>query len=53
MNMVHLLNYVRGTNYLPIIISADKCGMFKWYIYGSHAIHHNMREHAGVGLTMG
>ena len=27
--------------------------MLKWYIYGSHVVHPNMREDTGGGMTMG
>ena len=53
LKMVHLFKYVRGTKYLPLILSEDKGGMLKWYIDGSHAVHTNMRRHAGGGLAMG
>ena len=51
--MVHLFKYVRGTKYLPLILSVDKSGMLKWYIVGLHAVNPNMRGHTGGGLTMG
>ena len=31
-NMVHLFKYIRVTKYLPLILSADKSGILKWYI---------------------
>ena len=52
-NMVHLFKYVRGAIDILLIISAYKSGILKWYIYGSHAVHPNMRGHTGVVLTMG
>ena len=51
--MVHLFKYIRGTNDLPIILSADKRGILKWYIDGSHAVYPNMRGYTGGGMTMG
>ena len=51
--MVHLFNYVIGTKDLPLIISAYKSGMIKWYIDGSYVVRPNMRVHTGRGLTMG
>ena len=53
MNMVHLFNYVRGTKDLPLIISAYKSGMIKWYIDGSYVVRPNMRVRTGRGLKMG
>ena len=32
LKMVHLFKYVRGTKYLPLILSADKSVMIKCYI---------------------
>ena len=53
LKMVHLFKYVRGAKYLPLILSAENNGIIKWYIDGSHAVHTNMRRHAGGGLAMG
>ena len=50
--MVHLFNYVIGTKDLPLIISAYKSGMIKWYIDGSYVVRPNMRVHTGRVLTM-
>ena len=47
------IKYVRGTKYLPLILSADKSVILKWYIDISHSVHPNIRERIGVGLTMG
>ena len=53
LKMVHLFKYVRGNKYLPLILSADKSGFLKWYIYVSHELHPNMMGHIGGGLTLG
>jgi hypothetical protein len=49
----HLIDYLRGTKDLPLILRADGTGILKWYIDGSHGVHVNMRGHTGGGLTMG
>ena len=52
LKIIHILNYFRGTKYLPLILSEDKSVMLKWFIDGSYAVHPNMRGHTGGGLTM-
>ncbi len=52
--LCHLMQYLRGTKTLPLILSADDdCGVLKWYVDGSFAVHPNMRGHTGGGLSMG
>ena len=51
--MVHLLEYVRGTKYVSLILSSYNSGMLKWYIDGSNVVNPNMRVDTGGGLTMG
>ena len=48
LKMVHLFKYVRGTKDLPLIISAYKSGILKWYIDGSYEVHPNMRGNTGT-----
>jgi hypothetical protein len=45
--------YLRDTKKLPLILSANKSGILKWWIDGSFAVHPNMRGHTGGGLSMG
>jgi hypothetical protein len=51
--LVHLMQYVRATKDLPLILSADGSGILKWHVDGSYTVHPNMRGHTGGGLTMG
>jgi hypothetical protein len=51
--MAHLMQYLRGTKDLPLILSADGSGILKWYVDGSYTVHPNMRGHTGGGLTLG
>ena len=53
LKMVHLFKYVRNTKDIPLILSAEKSGIIKWYIDGSYDVHPNMRGHTGRGLAMG
>ena len=47
LKMVNPLNYVRGTNDIPLILSTDKNRMHKCHIDVSYAVHPNMRGHTG------
>jgi hypothetical protein len=49
----HFIEYLQGTVDLPLILGADSCGVLKWYVDASFAVHPNMRGHTGGGLTMG
>jgi hypothetical protein len=51
--LTHLIQYVRATKLLPLILSASGTGIVKWWVDGSFAIHPNMRGHTGGGLSMG
>ena len=49
----HLIDYLRSTIDLPLILGADNSGVLNWYLDASFAVHPNMRGHTGGGLTMG
>jgi hypothetical protein len=51
--MDHLIDYMRSTVDLPLILGADNNGVLNWYVDASFAVHPNMRGHTGGGLTMG
>jgi hypothetical protein len=51
--LAHLMKYLRGTRKLPLILSADGSGIFKWWIDSSFAVHPNMRGQSGGGLSLG
>ena len=51
--MVHLMKYVRGTREMPLILSANRSGILKWWVDASFAVHPNMRGHSGGGLSLG
>ena len=52
-NIFHIIKYIRKTIYLPLILSANGSGFLKWWIDASYAVHPNMREITGVGISMG
>jgi len=49
----HLIEYLQATVDLPLIRGANTCGVLKWYVDASFAVHPNMRGYTGGGLTMG
>ena len=49
----HLIEYLRFTVDLPLILGANNCGVLNWYVDASFAVHPNMRGHTGGGLSMG
>jgi hypothetical protein len=49
----HLVEYLRGTMNMPLILGANSTGVLNWYVDASFAVHANMRGHTGGGLTMG
>jgi hypothetical protein len=38
---------------MPLILSANKSGIMKWWVDASFAVHPNMRGHSGGGLSLG
>jgi hypothetical protein len=51
--LTHLMKYLCGTRELPLILSANKNGIIKWYVDGSFGVHPNMKEHTSGGVTFG
>lgn len=49
----HLVEYLRSTKNMPLILGADNSNVLHWYVDASFAVHANMRGHTGGGLTMG
>ena len=49
----HLIEYLRSTVDLPLILGAELTGVLNWYVDASFAVHPNMRGHTGGGLSMG
>ena len=45
--------YLYGTINIPRIIGANGSDLMETYVDASYAIHHDMRRHTGVLLTMG
>jgi hypothetical protein len=51
--VVHSMRYLRGTNMMPLIISANGSGILKWWVDASFSVHPYMRGHSGGGLSLG
>ncbi len=49
----HLIEYLRATTEMPLILGADRSGVLNWHVDASFAVHPNMRGHTGAGLTLG
>ncbi len=49
----HLIQYLKGSQELPLILGASKTGVLHWHVDASFATHQNMRGHTGGALTMG
>jgi hypothetical protein len=50
---VHLMRYIRGTRTMPLILSANRSGILKWWVDASFNVHPNMRGHSGGGMSLG
>jgi hypothetical protein len=50
--LFHLMRYIRGTRTMPLILSANGSGIFKWWVDASFTFHPNMRGHYGGDLSL-
>jgi len=51
--MVHLLEYINGTQKDKLILSADDLHVAKWWIDSSFAVHPDFKSHTGGNLSFG
>ncbi len=49
----HMVEYLRGTRDLPLVLGANSKGVLSWYVDASFAVHPNMKGHTGRALTLG
>jgi len=49
----HLIEYLRSTPDMPLVLGATSGGVLHWYVDASYAVHPNMRSHSGGALTLG
>jgi hypothetical protein len=48
-----LIEYLRESIYLPLILGWDESGILTWSVDASFAVHMDMRSHTGMALTLG
>jgi hypothetical protein len=48
-----LIEYLRESIYLPLILGWDESGVLTWSVDASFAVHMDMRSHTGMALTLG
>ena len=46
-NMARVMKYIQVKIGLSLILSIDKSGNIKWYVYAAFAVHKDMRIHTG------
>ncbi len=51
--LCHLVEYLRSTRELPLILAANGIGVLSWYVDALSAVHPDMRGHTGGTMTMG
>jgi hypothetical protein len=51
--LTRVMQYLRATKYLPLILGTDNSGNIYWYQDGAHAVHRDMRGHTGLMMTFG
>jgi hypothetical protein len=49
--IARVMQYLRATKYLPLILGADCSGNIYWYKDGAHAVHRDMRGHTSLIMT--
>jgi hypothetical protein len=49
----YLIEYLRSTTDMPLVLGATSGGVLHWYVDASYAVHPNMRSHSGGALTLG
>jgi hypothetical protein len=49
----HLLQYLRSTIHMPLILSADSMTMPRWWVDAAYAVHHDCKGHTGAGMSLG
>ena len=51
--LVHFMQYITGTSTLPLIISANRSEILKWWVDASFSVHPNILAHSRGGLSLG
>jgi hypothetical protein len=48
-----LLQYLKGTLHMPLILSADSMMMPRWWVDAAFAVHDDCKGHTGAGMSLG
>jgi hypothetical protein len=51
--LVHLMKYLRGTRMLPLILSANRTSILKWWVDAAFSVHPNIQGGGGLSLGRG
>jgi hypothetical protein len=51
--LTRIMQYLRATKYLPLILGTDESGNIYWYQDGAHAVYRDMRGHTGLMMMFG
>ena len=51
--LAHMIKYLKLTEKLPLILSANDSANLYWYKDSAFGVHADMRSHNGAGLTLG
>ncbi len=51
--LCHLVEYLRSTRGLPLILATNGTGVLSWYVDALFAVHPDMMGHTGGAMTMG
>ena len=48
-----VLGYLKGSLYMPLILSADSLTLSRWWVDAVYAVHDNCWGHTGAGMSFG
>ena len=48
-----VMQYIKGTIHMPLILSAESMTLPRWWIDASYAVHNDCRSHTGAMVTFG
>jgi hypothetical protein len=48
-----LVQYLKGTLHMPLILSADSMTMPRWWVDAAFAVHDDCKSHTGAGMSLG
>ncbi len=51
--MKQLLGYLKGTQNMPLVLSADLLTFSRWWVDVAYAVNDNCRGHTGAGMSLG